>query len=69
MKIRAKAKDDVLLLLSATACCMLAWGFWHFLGQAAFSTLLVILTVGLLADNVRLRRKLDVLSRGGPARQ
>lgn len=51
-------KDALLLLATGVACSVVAWAFWHYLGNDAFSTLNTLVLVGVVADNVRLRRQL-----------
>lgn len=51
-------KDDVILLITATIVALLAWAFWHFLGQHAFSVISTFALLIVTADNMRLRRKL-----------
>lgn len=58
-------KDQILLLLSALACALGAWAFWHFLGTDAFAVLMALALVSAVADNVRLRRKLRETQRRG----
>jgi len=53
-------KDDFLLLLTATVVALLAWSFWHFLGEAAFSVFSTLALLIVAADNMRLRRRLKV---------
>lgn len=56
-------KDTLLLLATGVACSLVAWAFWHYLGNEAFSTLNTLVLVGVVADNFRLRRKLRAQSR------
>jgi uncharacterized membrane protein YfcA len=51
-------KEALLLLATGVACSLVAWAFWHYLGNDAFSTLNTLVLVGVVADNVRLRRQL-----------
>ena len=51
-------KDSILLLLTASFVSMLSWAFWHHLaGKNAFMFVIFVMTT-LIADNIRLRRKL-----------
>ena len=56
--MKTKAKDDFLLLLCALLCALLAWAFWHFLGEHGLGVLMMIALLGLAFDNYRLRRRL-----------
>lgn len=56
-------KDSLLLLVTGVACSFVAWAFWHYLGNDAFSVMNTLVLVGFVADNFRLRRLLR--SRGG----
>jgi hypothetical protein len=58
-------RDQILLLLSALACALGAWAFWHYLGADAFAVLMSLALVSAVADNVRLRRKLRETQRRG----
>lgn len=49
-------KDQILLLISALLIAAASWLFWHFLGQDAYSILLMITALYLFFDNARLRR-------------
>jgi hypothetical protein len=51
-------KDFLLLLATGVEVSIVAWAFWHYLGNDAFSTLTTIVLVGVVADNARLRRQL-----------
>jgi hypothetical protein len=51
-------KDSLLLLATGIACSSVAWAFWHYLGNAAFSVLNTLALVCLTADNIQLRRQL-----------
>jgi hypothetical protein len=51
-------KDDLLLLITATIVALLAWAFWRFLGESAFSVVSTLALLIVTADNIRLRRKL-----------
>lgn len=51
-------RDTVLLLLASALCGALAWAFWHYLGNDAFSALSIIVIVILGAENGRLRKQL-----------
>jgi hypothetical protein len=51
-------KDPLLLLATGVGVSLAAWAFWHYLGSDAFSTLNTVVLVGVVADNVRLRRQL-----------
>jgi len=55
--MKAKLKDDAALLLTAIVCSLGAWLFWHLLGPHSGDVLLTLVVVGLLVDNIRLRRK------------
>jgi hypothetical protein len=51
-------KDALLLLVTSAACSVAAWGFWHYLGNDAFSALNTLFLVASVVDNYRLRRLL-----------
>ncbi|AMO98115.1 putative membrane protein [Collimonas arenae] len=51
-------KDHFQLLTGGALFAIIAWAFWHFLGNDAFSALSTIALLVLFVDNVRLRRKL-----------
>jgi hypothetical protein len=51
-------KDSLLLLTAGTGVSLVAWTFWHYLGNDALSTLNTVVLVGVVADNFRLRRQL-----------
>ncbi|KRB92938.1 hypothetical protein ASE26_28500 [Duganella sp. Root198D2] len=51
-------RDQVLLLLSAVACAFGAWAFWRYLDTDAVVVLMMLTLVSVVADNLRLRRKL-----------
>jgi hypothetical protein len=51
-------KDSLMLLVTGVACSLLAWAFWHYLGNDAIGTLNTVALVGVVADNFRLRRQL-----------
>jgi uncharacterized membrane protein YoaK (UPF0700 family) len=51
-------KDTVLLLLTSALFAALAWAFWHYLGNDAFSAMSIIVIVVLGAQNARLRKQL-----------
>jgi hypothetical protein len=51
-------KDSLSLLATGAGVSLIAWAFWHYLGNDAFSTLTTVVLVGVVADNFRLRRKL-----------
>ncbi len=46
------------LLLAAVLCSLIAWAFWHFLGNDAFGIFTIVALVVVTVDNFRLRRKL-----------
>jgi len=54
-------KDSLLLLVTGAGISLIAWAFWHYLGNDAFSTLTALVLVGLVADNFRLRRQVRAL--------
>jgi len=51
-------KDGLLLLLTGLACSVLAWLFFRYFGNEAFSIIMLVTLVSLLVDNARLRRRL-----------
>ena len=54
-------KDALLLLVTGAGISLIAWAFWHYLGNDAFSTFTALVLVGLVADNFRLRRQVRAL--------
>ena len=58
-------RDQILLLLSALACAIGAWAFWHYLDAGAVVGLMTLALVSSVADNLRLRRKLRETERRG----
>lgn len=54
-------KDRILLILASLLAAGLAWAFFHYLGQDAWSLLSGALIVVLGCQNVRLQRKLKAL--------
>ena len=44
-------------LVVVIVSCAMAWAFWHFLGASAFDVLTMLVVVGLVLENIRLRRK------------
>lgn len=56
-------KDGFLLLLAGFVCASAAWAFWHYLGDDASAALTGIVLVSVMADNIRLRRKLKDMQR------
>ncbi len=57
-------KDQIWLILCALGCAAVAWAFWHYLDNHAVSVLTLIAMVSVVADNLRLRRKLREAQRG-----
>lgn len=53
-------KDRILLILTAFASAFSAWAFWHYLGQDALTTLMLLAFISVVADNWRLRRALKM---------
>lgn len=51
-------KDALLLLSTGLIVCLASWAFWHYLDDDALCTLTTITLVGVIADNMRLRRQL-----------
>lgn len=51
-------KNAALLILTAAGVAVLAWGFWHFLGNSAFNVISAMALVAITVDNIRLRRQL-----------
>ncbi|WP_005032937.1 hypothetical protein [Holophaga foetida] len=54
-------KDDGRLLLVAVPIFLIAWAFWHYLGQRAFDVLGIIVLAALLGENWHLRKKLRIM--------
>ena len=52
-----KYKDGFFLLITALVFSGLAWLFWHYAGENAFSIMITLVIVVLFYDNYRLRKK------------
>ena len=46
------------LLFAGMLCALLAWCFWHFLGQDAFEVFTLLFMLTLLAENFLLKKEL-----------
>jgi len=57
-------KDQIWLIFCALGCAAAAWAFWHYLDTHAVSVLALIALLSVVADNLRLRRKLRAAQRG-----
>ena len=51
-------RDALLLLATGAGASLIAWAFWHYLGNDGFAALNSLVLVGAVADNFRLRRRL-----------
>ena len=51
-------KDGLSLIVVALVCAGIAWTVWHLLGHEAFSAILILALFAVVADNIRLRRRL-----------
>ncbi len=51
--------DGSALLVTALICALLAWCFWHFLGQNAFDVFALLFMFSLLGENYLLRKELN----------
>lgn len=51
-------KDRIFLIAAAVGCAMGSWALWHYLGEYALNTLVIVALVTVTGDNFRLRRKL-----------
>ena len=51
-------KDRFALIAAATVLSIMAWVFWHYLGDDAFDVLMLIFIIMLAADNYQLRKKI-----------
>jgi predicted membrane-bound mannosyltransferase len=51
-------EDRLMLAVTGGILALLAWAFWHYLGEDAFSVLSTAVLIGIAIDNVRLRRQL-----------
>jgi len=56
-------RDQILLILCAFGCAAAAWAFWHYLDTHAVGMLALIALLSVVADNLRLRRKLRAAQR------
>ena len=56
-------EDGLLLLLAGCVGAVAAWAFWHYLGDDASAVLMCVVLVSVMADNIRLRRKLKDMQR------
>lgn len=61
-------KDSILLFVTALACSLAAWVFWHFLGEDALDVLVLVALICAVADNWRLRRTLHRFEAKGDQR-
>ena len=46
-------KDNILLLTAGLVCALLAWLFYHYLGEYAVSIFLTIIFVSLLVSPIK----------------
>lgn len=53
-----RMKDSALLLIAAASFGVLSWGIWHYFRADAPSVISMLMVIGLIADNARLRRLL-----------
>ncbi|MCP4118721.1 MAG: hypothetical protein GY737_25665 [Desulfobacteraceae bacterium] len=51
-------KDRCALIAAAAVFSILAWVFWHYLGDDAFDVLMFIFLIVLAVDNYQLRKKI-----------
>jgi hypothetical protein len=51
-------KDAFHLMITGAALSVIAWALWHYGAQDAFGSISTITLIGVVADNVRLRRAL-----------
>jgi len=51
-------KDALLLLFAGALFATLAWAFWNYLGDDAFSAIAAVAVMVLSWDNARLRKQL-----------
>jgi hypothetical protein len=51
-------KDVVALLLVAAIVSALAWAFWNYLGDDAFTVISITVIIALFAENARLRKRI-----------
>ncbi|SDJ94043.1 hypothetical protein SAMN05216189_102578 [Pseudomonas delhiensis] len=56
-----RVKDRILLILASLLAAGLAWAFFHYLGQNAWSLFSAALIIALGCQNIRLQRKLKAL--------
>jgi hypothetical protein len=56
-------KDKLLLLFASIVCAILAWSFWAYFKNDAFSILILLFMVCLVIENYTLRKKLKLLSK------
>lgn len=54
-------KDRILLILASLLAAGLAWAFFHYLGQDAWSLFSAALIIALSCQNIRLQRNLKAL--------
>jgi uncharacterized membrane protein YfcA len=54
-------KDGLLLLITGLVCAGFSWLFFKYMGKDAFSVLTLVVMVGAVADNARLRRRLRAM--------
>lgn len=51
-------KDRIMLIAVALVASILAWAFWHYLGDDAFNVLMLVSLLVLIGNNYQLRKKL-----------
>ncbi|WP_085959149.1 hypothetical protein [Collimonas fungivorans] len=56
-------KDGFQLLAAAAAFAIIAWVIWHYLGGGGAGLISAVGLLILVADNIRLRRKLKMEQR------
>jgi len=56
-------KDSLLLLLTASCVAWFAWYFWHLAARDGFDVLALVCMETLIAENIRLKRKLKKYER------
>jgi len=59
-------KDTFYLLIAGLLCSLLAWKFWNYFQNDAFTILNTVVMLSLILDNYRLRKSLNKLKNHEP---
>lgn len=61
MRISEKIKDEIYLLMAGLFCAFLAAKFWGFFQSSGFDIVYIAVIIGLIAQNSRLKKKIESL--------